>query len=284
MGSPEGESSHLPGSAHQGHEAPGTLSEVLARHGLGTKKQFGQHWLTSSKVIDAIVNRTDGLASVLEIGPGVGVITRPMSERLPVHAVEIDPGVIPALRDFAPLARVTEGDALQFDWAGALRELPQPVGIVSNMPYNITGPLLEKVVGCSGLIDRAVLMMQREVGDKILAPVGDRNRGNLSVVIQAVFEVSRVCLVPPGAFRPPPKVESIVLDFRPRADVNLSHLQERVFPWVRRGFVQPRKTLANNLRGSGDVSSVLGELGLSPTIRPHEVPWEAWLKIAEALG
>src|SRR5690606_33809824 len=130
--------------------------------------------------------------------------------------------------DRAPGVLIRHADALKVDWAEVLASLPQPCGIVSNMPYNITGPLLERVERQAGLIDRAVLMMQREVGAKILAAAGDRARGPISVILQARFEIDLVCRVPAGAFWPPPKVDSVVLEFRPKSDVVVE-----AFPIVR---------------------------------------------------
>lgn len=206
-------------------------------------------------------------------------MTRALAPGRKVVAIDLDPRMVEAAAAFAPGADVRLLDALQADWMGILEGLPHPRGIVSNMPYNITGPLLAKAAECQPRIDRAVLMMQREVGEKLIAPAGDRRRGAVSVVFQRLFTVSRVCLVPPGAFLPPPKVESIVLRFVPRLP---SH--EGVFALVRQGFSHPRKTLANNLAAWGkDVVADAAE-GLSPTVRPHELAEEDWFGLYERLN
>lgn len=153
--------------------------------------------------------------------------------------------------------------------------LPEPRGIVSNMPYNITGPLLGKVEEVGGVIDRAVLMMQKEVASKITAKAGDRTRGALSVVLQRAFEISLVCQASAGCFLPPPKVDSTVLLFVPRGDRLEGQERERFAGLVRMGFAHPRKTLANNLKGRVDVVAA----GLRATVRPHELTEEDWERL-----
>lgn len=215
----------------------------------------------------------------MEIGPGPGILTRGLAEGRAIIALDLDPRMVEAATAFAPTADIRQADALEADWLATLHSLTEPRGIVSNMPYNITGPLLGKVAECQPLIDRAVLMMQREVGDKLLARPGDRKRGAVSVVFQRLFTITKVCLVPPGAFLPPPKVESIVLCFRPRLPAD-----EPVFALVREGFAHPRKTLANNLAGRGK-SQVAGALaGLSSTVRPHELTEEDWFGLHARLS
>jgi 16S rRNA (adenine1518-N6/adenine1519-N6)-dimethyltransferase len=241
----------------------------LARHGLRADKSHGQHFLASGAVVGKILAAASGCAGVLEVGPGPGVLTGPLSAMARVKAIEVDSRMAPLLAEAAPEAEIVWQDALKSDWRGALKELPEPRAVVSNMPYNVTGPLLDRVECVADLIDRAVLMMQREVGEKILAQPGDRRRGALSVVFEAAFTVSRVSLVPPGAFLPPPKVESVVLLFRPTGAQLTDHEREV----VRTGFRQPRKTLANNL-GVRDMG------GLPPTVRPHELTLEQWRQTA----
>lgn len=196
-----------------------------------------------------------------------------------VTCVELDDTLLDHLAERAPKARIVVADALACDWSDLLAELPQPAGIVSNMPYNITGPLLDRVYNCAGLIDRAVLMMQKEVGDKIQAKAGDSGRGALSVVFQDRFEIRLVCNVPPGAFSPPPKVDSTVLQFVPKQTWRAG-----LYAVAHRAFHQPRKTLANNLRGTvrpEDLAAILDEFGLSSTVRPHELPDPVWPRLVD---
>ena len=261
------------------------LRSLLERHGLSPTKKWGQHFLVSENVVRAILAAVPAdVLGVLEVGPGPGVLTSPLSSRAQVVAVEVDPIAVSALTESAPSAKVIEGDALQVDFPALLNALPGPRAIVSNMPYNITGPLLTAFNRCRDEFGCAILMMQREVGDRILAPPGDRDMGSLSVLLQSRFLVSHVINVPGGAFFPPPKVDSVVLKLVPR-DLDWSSefdaLHERI---ARAAFTQPRKTLSNNLKSVGiDREAWLeisAELGWSDTIRPHQVQLGEWERLS----
>lgn len=221
------------------------------------------------------------------MGPGPGVLTQALAdEKRRVMAVELDPRMAGALSESAPLAEVLIADALKSDLNGLLDQLPEPRAIVSNMPYNITGPLLAKFAEVRDRIDRAVLMMQKEVGSRILAEPGNSDRGALSVCLQAQFAIQKVCQVPPGAFEPPPKVDSIVLRLNPQPTPGSAQDEARLFGCVRAGFTQPRKTLLNNLGvtyGKQEVERVLATLELDARIRPHMLALEQWRQIARAL-
>ena len=278
------EESRDPRLQREGLEERIDLKTLLAKHGLRPDKRFGQHFLVSQRVVRSIVDRVSDIAGVLEVGPGPGVLTRPMTDLgIQVVAVELDKFVLPLLLEFAPRAKVVEGDALTSDLESLLRALPEPRAIVSNMPYNITGPLLDAFTNLRGLVTKLVLMMQREVAEKILAPPGDSARGALSVVMQAHFVVSKVCQAPPGAFLPPPKVESTVLQFVPaRTDLSADRI-DAVIDVVRAGFTQPRKTVYNNLttllgRETADQRLTLAKV--EHRMRPHQLTWEQWTKLS----
>lgn len=226
-------------------------------------------------MVQAIVEAAQPVSGVLEIGPGLGVLTRPLAQHAQVLAVEVDRGLAERLAGELPEVRVHTGDALQFDWDEALAGLPEPRALVSNMPYNITGPLLGKALEVRQSIGHAVLMMQREVAERILAPAGDSARGALSVSVQSAFEVRRVVDAPPGAFEPPPKVASVVLRLVPRARTEPPGFRDV----VRRGFSQPRKTLANNL---GSARAVV-EAGLPANVRAHQLTEEDWDRLTRLL-
>ena len=222
---------------------------------------------------------------MLEIGPGPGILTRPISENgTRIIAVELDKYILPVLQEFAPLAEVIQGDALKADLACLMSSLPQPRALVSNMPYNITGPLLEAFSNMRLLYVKAVLMMQKEVAQKILAAPGDSRRGALSVVMQSQFDIKKVCQAPPGAFMPAPKVESTVLEFVPRRSELTDEQHERILTIVRSGFTQPRKTILNNisgLLGREETESLLAARNLNPQLRPHQLTWEQWKSLAD---
>ena len=264
---------------------PQVLKALLIRHGLSPTKKWGQHFLVSRSVVDRILAESAVFQGVLEIGPGPGILTRELSSRCPVVAVEIDPVAVSALRESAPSATVIHADALEIDLSALVADLPAPRGIVSNMPYNITGPLLSRFCGLRHLVVGAVLMMQAEVGKKILAQKGDSDAGSLSMVMQTLFDISKVVNVPPGGFFPPPKVDSIVLKLVPR-DSGLGEREESFLSFVRAGFKQPRKTIVNNLQSrfpKDRVGDALERLALPTTVRPHQLGRDAWIDLFNSL-
>lgn len=256
---------------------PPTLKAFLQRHGLWARKGLGQHFLCSAKVVEGIVSRCMGCAGVLEIGPGPGVLTNPLSSSRRLIALEVDQAMIGALAESAPSADVRKLDALKADLSAILAELPAPRAVVSNLPYYITGPLLTAVAGACSSFDVAVLMMQKEVARRIVAGPGSSERGSLSVFLQAQFDIAKVLDVPAGAFYPPPKVDSTVLQFKPLPD----RPDPALFDFVRVGFKQPRKTVANNLStGLGvpreAVVERLHAAGLDERVRAQELTLEQW--------
>ncbi len=253
---------------------PGFLKQFLARNGISASKGLGQHFLCSGKVVEAISRRFEGFSGLLEIGPGPGVLTAPLSVGRRMIALEVDPRMVAALRESAPSADVRIADALVSDLSAILGELPEPRGVVSNLPYYITGPLVTRIAEARSSYDKAVLMMQKEVAQRILAKPGDSARGSLSVYLQAQFDIDKVCDAPAGAFLPPPKVDSIVLELRRNSEV----FAPSFFAFVRGAFKQPRKTLANNLLAMGVASPAeeLERAGLDHRIRPHALTLDQW--------
>ena len=263
------------------------MRALLSRHGVAARKGLGQHFLCSSKVVDKIVGQFEGMQAVLEIGPGPGILTVPLAALVgSVVALEVDEAMLPVLAETSPSVDVRLQDALKADLGEILRSLPEPRGVVSNLPYYITAPLLQSVAEARGDFSKAVLMMQREVGERILAPAGDRRRGSLSVYLQACFTMTKLATVPPGAFAPPPKVESVVLLLEPKAS-DLGDDPEKFFRWVRAGFSQPRKTVSNNLSSAGvdraQASAHFVEAGLTATARASDLTHEQWIAAYRAL-
>ncbi len=257
---------------------PATLHKFLSRHGLSPTKGLGQHFLCSETVVGAIVASLDGINGLLEIGPGPGVLTAPLSARTErMVALELDPRMVAALMESAPAADVRQADALQTDICAILKELPEPRGVVSNLPYYITAPLLTRISEARGHFGKAVLMMQKEVAQRVLAGPGNSDRGSLSVYLQACFSLRKLADAPAEAFLPPPKVDSTVLELVPTAEDD----DPALFRLVRGGFTQPRKTLANNLSSSlslprEQVLRAIGEAGLGEKARPADLTLENW--------
>ena len=262
------------------------LHKFLSKNGLGANKSLGQHFLCSVPVASAIVEATGDARGILEIGPGPGVLTGPLSMRAEkMVALELDGRMLGLLAKSAPKVQIFAVDALKADLRSILQTLPKPRAIVSNLPYYITGPLIARIADVRQLISVAILMMQREVADRICAASHNSDRGAVSVALQEQFDISLVCQVLASAFVPPPKVQSTVLRFEPRAEL----LDEALFlAFVRKGFSQPRKTLVNNLL-TGQVSKertadALTSLKLDERIRPHALSAAEWKSLYQLLG
>jgi 16S rRNA (adenine1518-N6/adenine1519-N6)-dimethyltransferase len=246
------------------------------------RKRFGQHFLADrtyiARIIDAIQPQAADL--MVEIGPGLGAITQPLSECVRhLHTVEIDRDVARELtRRFTP-ERVTvhQADALDFDFGA----LGTGLRVVGNLPYNISSPLLFWVATAAvGLID-CHFMLQKEVVDRMAAPPGSKTYGRLSVMIQYRFQVEKLFDVPPGAFRPPPNVESAFVRLVPHVSVPLDKSAERVLSGlVAKAFSQRRKTLRNALREFVSEAE-LSALGVESRLRPENLSVETYIKLAQ---
>jgi 16S rRNA (adenine1518-N6/adenine1519-N6)-dimethyltransferase len=248
----------------------------------GPKKRFGQHFLEPAwvaKLIDAI--GPDAGDTFLEIGPGRGALTKPLAPRVRrLIAVEIDRELAAALPPRLPdNVTIVQGDFLDTDVAKLLHDETTPVRVVGNLPYNVASPMLFKLLHVAGegtVLRDATLMLQKEVADRVAARPGSRDYGALGIQVALLADVDRVLTLPPGAFRPPPKVTSAVVRLRFRAaaaDVGDLAVFERV---VRGVFQQRRKTLANALRPVADAfgrtaAELLEVTGVDGSQRPEEL-------------
>jgi len=233
-----------------------SIAERLRAHGLSPKKRFGQNFLVDVHAARTIAEAATSPAggTVLEIGGGLGALTRPLLERAArVVTIERDRDLVPMLREelaeaiAAGRASVVEADALLVDWAAELSG-PRPHVIAGNLPYQITGALLERATTLVDRVDRAVFMVQAEVAERLAAKPGSKAYGALSVFVQAAFEVRRLLTVRGGAFFPRPEVDSAVVvlePWRPRRAEETEAFREA----VRSAFGARRKTLRNAWRG-----------------------------------
>lgn len=278
----------------------GYLRKIVTK----TRKQFGQHWLRSEKALAKIVTSAELSKHdrVLEIGPGTGVLTRQLlTQAEAVVAVEIDRDLCQLLAK--KLGQVEnflllQGDFLSIDLNELLEPAPafqNPNKVVANIPYNITGPILEKLLGTIGNpnlkpFDSIVLLVQKEVALRLCANPQSTHFGALSVRVQYLADCQFVCDVPAKAFQPPPKVDSAVICLRPRLVENPAHNPRQMETLIRLGFSSKRKMLRNNLKSliEGDrLTQILEQLEVNPQARAEDLSvanWVAFSNTVEVMG
>jgi 16S rRNA (adenine1518-N6/adenine1519-N6)-dimethyltransferase len=221
------------------------------------KPKLGQNFLKDTQAIQRIASSLGDLAGriVVEIGPGAGAITGALATRAAhVLAVELDPSLAAHLRTQFPPGRVTviTQDVLNFDFAAASAAAGQQLIVAGNLPYGITSQILLKLAASHDALDRAVIMVQREVADRITAKPGSRDYGLLSVTVRMYGPAESLFTLSPESFSPPPDVYSTVFRWRFAPRFAELKVEESTFlPFVRKAFSQKRKTLANNLRAAG---------------------------------
>jgi 16S rRNA (adenine1518-N6/adenine1519-N6)-dimethyltransferase len=222
---------------------------VLARHGLMPKRSFSQNFLVSERAVRAIADacRLDAHSRVLELGAGCGTLTQALAERAAhVYALERDKDMLHVLRSELDLTRVEliEGDAKQIELARFAAESGGRVRVAGNLPYAITGEIMRNLVEQSALVERAVLMVQREVRDRLVAAPASAEYGALTVFTSQRFAIGTVAHLPRTAFHPPPKVTSSVIELTPLETPRAP--PTRAFEQVvRAAFQARRKTLRN---------------------------------------
>lgn len=221
------------------------------------KPKLGQNFLRDTHAIERIVAALGDCSSrtVVEIGPGHGALTRVLATRAAhVLAIELDPELAAHLQSSFPPDRVTviNEDILSFRFTDTASKTGQRLFVVGNLPYYITSPILLKLAANHAVLDRAVLMIQREVADRVAAEPGSRDYGLLSVTTQLYGPIEKLFTLPPSAFSPPPDVHSTVFRWRFAPRVRELGIDETGFlAFLRQAFAQKRKTLFNNLRAAG---------------------------------
>lgn len=273
------------------------------------RKVFAQHWLKSEKALDAIIqaaecrerNRFANAKGdrVLEIGPGTGILTRcllPLVESL--VAIEIDRDLCQLLAKQLGKTEnflLLQGDFLTLDLPSHLVAFPnfqKPNKVVANIPYNITGPIIEKLLGTIANpnpepFDSIVLLVQKEVAERLYAKPGSKTFGALSVRVQYLAECELICTVPAAAFHPPPKVDSAVVRLRPRK-IEIPALNPRQLEtFLKLGFGAKRKMLRNNLQSVVErdrLSHLLEQLKINPQARAEDISVQQWVILANELG
>lgn len=226
------------------------------------KKHLGQHFLKDEHIAERIANSLSGkVQNVLEIGPGMGVLTKYVVQN-PLYnfwVIEIDSESVVYLHEHYPNLKVVEGDFLKLDPKSLFQE--QQFAIIGNFPYNISSQILFKVYECRNAVPECVGMFQKEVAERVAAKPGSKTYGILSVLLSAFYDIEYLFTVDEHVFNPPPKVKSAVISLK-RNNVSSLECDEKLFTTVvKTGFNQRRKTMRNALKPIGiDLSDVPEEL------------------------
>lgn len=267
---------------------------LLQSHGLAPNKKLGQNFLCDEGVVERIADSAGVTADdcVLEIGPGMGALTRALAHRARrVVAVEIDSGLIPVLQDtLADYDNVTvvHGDFLKAD----LGELHQTLGggsfrVAANLPYYITTPIILRLLESGLPVLSMSFLVQKEVAERMAAKPGTKNYGSLSIAVQYYADVQVVLRVPPACFLPAPSVDSVVVRMDVRPPVVQVRSQEDFFRITRAAFAMRRKTLANNLASGlslnrAQAEDLIAQAGLSPSVRGEALSLEEFARLSDA--
>jgi 16S rRNA (adenine1518-N6/adenine1519-N6)-dimethyltransferase len=272
---------------------------LLRRLGLRPKKSLGQHFLVHPHQARRLAAALElgSQETVVEIGAGLGALTLALADAAGrVVALEKDPALVRYLQEElfpgSPQVEVVCQDVLEFDFLGLSRRLGEPLAVAGNLPYQITSPLLFKLMAELPAVSRAVLMMQQEVGDRLVAPPGTKDYGILSVLIQYHFFLERLFTLSPANFYPPPQVSSVVLALKPGSlhpRVRDEALLARV---VKAAFGHRRKNLNNTLAARAqdfglsreEMRAVLERLGIDPLRRGETLGVAEFVALSNAIG
>ncbi|MFM7363280.1 MAG: 16S rRNA (adenine(1518)-N(6)/adenine(1519)-N(6))-dimethyltransferase RsmA [Cuspidothrix sp.] len=264
------------------------------------RKQFAQHWLKSDKALNAIVKAANcqDTDQVLEIGPGTGILTRrilPLVKSL--LAVEIDRDLCKLLVKLSEKENflLLQGDFLTLDLPSQLTAFPnfqKQNKVVANIPYNITGPIIEKLLGTIANpnpqpFDSIVLLIQKEVAERLYAKPGSRTFGALSVRVQYLADCDLICTVPAAAFYPPPKVDSAVVRLTPKQIQIPANDPKKLENMLKLGFGSKRKMLRNNLQSVIErdrLGQLLEQLQINPQVRAEDLSVAQWVSLVNMIG
>lgn len=247
------------------------------------RKRFGQHFLHDQNVINRIINAIHPAPgqTIVEIGPGLGALTLPLLERIgELHVVELDRDLAKNISDRCRNIGILHmhcADVMEFDFC---KLAEKRIGVIGNLPYNISTPLIFRLLDQLECISDMVFMLQEEVVDRMNADPGTRTYGRLSVMVQSRCRVQKLFHVGPGAFNPPPKVESAIVKLEPHNNPVTNIKNQNAFKIiVRESFNQRRKTLRNALRNFIDTKQI-ESLGIDPGLRPEQLTIQQFASLA----
>jgi 16S rRNA (adenine1518-N6/adenine1519-N6)-dimethyltransferase len=267
--------------------SPSAIRSLLAEHGLVPSRALGQNFVADANTVRRVARLAEvgeGDA-VVEVGAGLGSLTLALLETgAEVTAIETDAHLVPILRELAEPAGATviEADAMRLDWGGLLAGRPSWV-LVANLPYNLATPLVLDLLERAPAIERMLVMVQLEVGERLAAHPGTKAYGIPSVRRAWWADASVVGKVPPTVFVPAPRVESALVDVRRHAPAGDAARRSAVFTLVEAGFGQRRKMLRRSLAGLA-TGEDLEAAGIRPEARGEELELDDWLRLADQIN
>ena len=272
--------------------SPKKMQKLLEDNAFGFKKKFGQNFIIDVNVINSIVDKSeiDKETLVIEIGPGAGSLTYGLATKaINVLCYEIDTTLKDILNsnlsDFSNVDVIYE-DFLKVDVNNELKKYDyNKLYVVANLPYYITTPIILKLIEDKIPVDKIVVMVQKEVGDRFKAKPGTKDYGSLSIFLKYYFEVNNILDVSRNVFMPKPNVDSIVVEFKKvNSKIDVKN-EELFFKIVKESFTQKRKTLRNNLKGYDleKINEVLAKHGYDLSVRAEQLTIEVFADIANSL-
>ncbi len=277
--------------------SPSEIKRLIDQYHFPVRKKLGQNFLVDEHILQMILEAAQlaKQTTVLEIGPGFGTLTVALAEQAErVVSIEIDPMLIPILQDAFlayPNIRLIHADALKVDFS-ALFAADEEITVAANLPYYITSPLIVQLMQAPFRMKKMVILVQKEVGDRLLAQADTVEYGSLSVFVQSTAKVELVCRAPRTVFYPSPKVDSVVIAITPDANLRSRIVSMPVLELTNRAiFGQRRKTISNSLKNSPywtvtaeDVQQVLSELGIDSHLRGEVLSPDQIVLLANALS
>ncbi|WP_407074391.1 16S rRNA (adenine(1518)-N(6)/adenine(1519)-N(6))-dimethyltransferase RsmA [Paenibacillus lacisoli] len=279
---------------------PRRTKEIIQRHGFSFKKSLGQNFLIDQNILNKIVAAAglDETKGALEIGPGIGALTEKLARTADrVTAVEIDQRLLPILQEvLEPYSKVhvRHGDVLKLDLQEIFREDfagLDKVSVVANLPYYVTTPILMRLLEEKLPLENIVVMIQKEVAERMAASPGTKNYGSLSIAVQYYSMPELVCVVPHTVFIPQPNVESAVIRLQVRETPAVQVQDEQhFFEVVQASFAQRRKTISNNLKSrfftkenKDQLDPLLQQAGIEPSRRGETLSLEEFARLSDVL-
>lgn len=282
----------------ESHSEKAQLQSLLKRYGIHVRKSLGQHFLADEVVLDRIAEAVgaDACCNVIEIGAGAGTLTSKLAATgAQITAIELDHRFerLHSQRLRYENVRFAYEDALDFDYSDAARQThaaQRRLLIAGNIPYQITSPLILKILESGAAFDSMTLLMQREVAERLAAAPGSRRNGTITIKVQFFCHVEELFNVPARVFLPPPEVESSLVRFSPRRHALEPEQRRSFFRLVDAAFAQRRKMLANSVAAKGigysktQVDAALAAIGISHEARAEQLGLEQFLELRDKLS